>query len=155
MRTPGIRHYLGVLVLAASLPVAGLALALFLLSMRSGYEVAWQRVEARTTFITAAVQTQMDALAGTLDVLSASPALADGDLAAFHTQARAITGERVDAVSLIRPDGVTVLNSRVPPGQIPPPSRSPRPRSGAPPPKSASSSPACSRAPPRAATSSP
>ncbi|MGE5515049.1 MAG: sensor histidine kinase [Bacteroidota bacterium] len=120
MRTPGIRHYLAFLVLAALLPVAGLALALFLLSMRSEYEVAWQRAEARTTFIAAAVQTQMDALAGTLDVLSASPALHDGDFPAFHAQARTITGERVDAVSLVRPDGVTVLNSRVPPGQTPP-----------------------------------
>ncbi|HLO78327.1 MAG TPA: ATP-binding protein [Magnetospirillum sp.] len=117
MRAPGIRHYLAILVLAAFLPVAGLALALFALSMRSEYEVAWQRAEARTTFIAAAIQTQMDALAGTLDVLSASPTLRDGDLAAFHAQARAITGERVDAVSLVRPDGVTVLNSRVPPGQ--------------------------------------
>jgi signal transduction histidine kinase len=120
VRTPGIRHYLAFLVLAALLPVAGLALALFLLSMRSEYEVAWQRAEARTTFIAAAVQTQMDALAGTLDVLSASPALTGGDLTAFHAQARTITGERVDAVSLVRPDGVTVLNSRVPPGQTPP-----------------------------------
>jgi signal transduction histidine kinase len=120
VRTPGIRHYLGALVLAAFLPVAGLALALFVLSMRSEYETAWQRVEARTTFIAAAVQTQMDALAGTLDVLSASPALREGDFTAFHAQARVITGERVDAVSLVRPDGTTILNSRVVPGQTPP-----------------------------------
>lgn len=120
MRTPRIRHYLAILVLAAFLPVAGLALALFALSMRSEYEVAWQRAEARTTFIAAAVQTQMDALAGTLDVLSASPALRAGELAGFLAQSRAITGERVDAVSLVRPDGVTVLNSRVPPGQTTP-----------------------------------
>jgi signal transduction histidine kinase len=120
VRTPGIRHYLGALVLVAFLPVAGLALALFMLSMRSEYEVAWQRAEARATFIAAAVQTQMDALAGTLDVLSASPALREGDFVAFHAQARSITGERVDAVSLVRPDGTTVLNSRVPPGQVAP-----------------------------------
>lgn len=117
MRTPRIRHYLTLLVLAAFLPVAGLALALFALSLKSENEVGWRRSEARTTFIAAAVQTQMDALAGTLDVLSASPALRDGDLTTFHSQARAITGERVDAVSLVRPDGVTMLNSRVPPGQ--------------------------------------
>jgi len=117
MRAPGIRQYLAILVLAAFLPVAGLALALFSLSMHGEYEVAWQRAEARTTFIAAAVQTQMDALAGTLDVLSASPALTQGDFVGFHGQARIITGERVDAVSLIRPDGVTILNSRVPPGQ--------------------------------------
>ncbi|MBC7950547.1 MAG: hypothetical protein H7Z12_01830 [Rhodospirillaceae bacterium] len=117
MRTPGIRQYLAILVLAALLPVVGLALALFSLSMHGEYEVAWQRAEARTTFIAAAVQTQTDALAGTLDVLSATPSLTDGDLPAFHALARTITGERVDAVSLIRPDGVTILNSRVPPGQ--------------------------------------
>jgi|GEM_PF-1821976 Bacteriophytochrome (light-regulated signal transduction histidine kinase) len=120
MRTPGIRQYLAILVLAALLPVAGLALALFFLSLKSEYEAAWQRAGARTTFIAAAVQTQMDALAGTLDVLSASPALGSGDLTGFHAQAGAITGERVDAVSLIRPDGVTILNSRVPPGVTPP-----------------------------------
>lgn len=117
MRAPGIRQYLAILVLAALLPVAGLALALFSLSMHGEYEVAWQRAEARTTFIAAAVQTQTDALAGTLDVLSATQSLANGDLAAFHAIARTITGERVDAVSLVRPDGVTILNSRVPPGQ--------------------------------------
>jgi len=121
VRTPRIRHYLALLVLAAFLPVAGLALALFALSMRAEHETAWQRAEARSTFVAAALQTQTDALVGTLDVLSTSPALAEGDLGAFHAQARTITGERVDAVSLIRPDGVTILNSRVPPDQPPPP----------------------------------
>jgi hypothetical protein len=120
VREPSIRHYLIYLVLAAFLPVAGLALALFAMSMRNEYEVAWQRAEARTTFIAAAVQTQMDALVGTLDVLSTSPALAEGDFKSFHAQARIITGERVDAVSLIRPDGVTILNSRVPPEGVTP-----------------------------------
>lgn len=120
MRTPGIRQYLAILVLAALLPVVGLALALFSLSMRGEYEVAWQRAEARTTFIAAAVQTQMDALAGTLDVLSTAPTLTSGNLDSFLSHARLITGERVDAVSLVRPDGVTVLNSRMPSGQPPP-----------------------------------
>ena len=114
---PGIRLYLALLVVAAFLPVAGLATAVFVLSLRSDYEMAWQRAESRAVFLAAAVHTQMDTLAGTLDVLSASPDLQAGNLAAFHTQARTITGERLDAVSLVRPDGLTLLNSRMPPGK--------------------------------------
>lgn len=120
MRAPGIRQYLALLVLAALLPAIGLALALFFLSLKGEYEMAWQRASSRTTFIAAAVQTQMDALAGTLDVLAANPALTDGDLSSFHHQARTITGERVDAVSLVRPDGTTILNSRLAPDTPPP-----------------------------------
>jgi len=120
IRDRGIINYLSVLVAAAFLPAVVLAVAVFVVVLEREIDVAWSRIEARTTFITGSVDSQMDALAGTLDALSSNQSLIDGDFESFHHQAQAVTGDRVDAVSLIRPDGVTILNSRVPIGTTPP-----------------------------------
>jgi len=119
-RNRGIINYLSILVAAAFLPAVVLALSLFFVVLEREIDVAWSRIDARTTFIIGSVDSQMDALAGTLDALAASTLLGKGDLDGFHRQAQAVTGDRVDAVSLLRPDGVTILNSRVPVGQTPP-----------------------------------
>ncbi|MFC7737171.1 sensor histidine kinase [Roseomonas sp. GCM10028921] len=116
-----VRTRLILIALSVALPAA-LALGLAALE---GWRTARERTDtmlrARAEALANGVARELALVRAMLEALATSPALAGGDLAAFHTQTvRATQGTNVRIV-LTAPDGRVLVNSRVPWGTTLPP----------------------------------
>ena len=84
-----------------------------------------QRLETQALLIAqklnAALEGEVRSLTASLTALATSPALARGDLAEFHAQAKRLVGEGEETIVLRTMDAVQLLNSSVPYGAPLPP----------------------------------
>jgi hypothetical protein len=123
---PSIRARLSHLVLATLLPLMLLVIGLTVAVYRSDRHHAAQQARAVARGIALAVEAELHACIGAMEILAASPHLAAGDLTAFRAQAKAVLAreEPGSNIVLLREDGQHVMNLQAPP-EAPLPARQP------------------------------
>ena len=116
---PTVRRRLLIMALCLVAP----AIVFMALLARAEYGQSQGRYEqqliATTRALGLAVDRQLALGQSTLQALAVSPALAAGDLPSFERQARAAVRSKDAWIVLISPRG-QVINTRLPPGQVPP-----------------------------------
>jgi signal transduction histidine kinase/CheY-like chemotaxis protein len=111
-----LRSHLLLLVLGAVLPVLVFSAVMAVVFWRQQHAAVDQRFLERVRALTIALDREMEGHIRGLEVLAQSFALQAGDLRAFTGQAQRIRAEQIDwdAVSLMDPRGVPLMNTRVP-----------------------------------------
>lgn len=117
-----IRARLALLVVATTVPLLLFTVALVLRGSDTERALLQQRAGATVGATMQIVDRELAGVTTGLQVLAASPALARGDLAAFHAQARAAVGIAGNSVIILYArDGTRVMSTAVPYGTPLPP----------------------------------
>jgi signal transduction histidine kinase/CheY-like chemotaxis protein len=119
-RAWSLRARLMVLVLASLAPAIVSAGLLIWSGYRQQRELVEQQIMATARALSLVVDRDLGKNGVLLRALSASPALAKGDWAAFDAEARAATAGTATSISVVGPDGYLVVSTRAPPGVKPP-----------------------------------
>lgn len=123
MRRFSLRARLGLLVLAAVLPMLALNLLTILVDYRAERARAERQALSLAHTVALAVENELRARIGVLEVLALSPALAAGAFDGFRAEAEAVLARQSPgaAILLLREDGAVVMNTAVPRGTAAPP----------------------------------
>jgi two-component sensor histidine kinase len=118
MRRLTLRARLGLLVLAGVLPLLAFDLVRTYAAYRHDRAEATRQALNLARGLALAVEAELSARTAMLEVLALSRRLAEGDLAAFRTQAEAVLARQAPGANilLLREDGQQVMNTALPPG---------------------------------------